>query len=598
VPSSLFHFSYRNDVFSPPDFKLNETSTPWLLFDGQKNACVISPASDFIISVLSGDGETRISSGLNPEVTQLTAGFTHRTIMAFDTGIGAVWDTWGAALKKLYGRRLPASDADPVLKYFGYWTDNGADYYYNYDTARGYARTLLDLRERYKEEQIPLGYVQLDSWWYEKSVYDPEGKPDADHKNKLLPEGQWNRYGGLLEYRADSFLFPEGLHSFQEKIGLPMVTHNRWMDPQSPYHKKYRISGYAATDPAFWNEIMDYLQQSGVVCYEQDWLNFIYNKSPEMIAEVQTGNAFTDGMAAAAKAHGLDLQYCMAMPRFFLQGIKYNNLTTIRTSDDRFEPRKWMPFIFTSQLGHEMGIWPWCDVFKSRETGNMIVSVLSAGAVGTGDSIGREDRTNIMKACRGDGVLVKPDEPLLPIDEDYLQLAKSEHKPLLAYTCTRHSNITTGYLFAFAGAKTATRTFDFQPASEGLKGKLAIYDPESHEVKILQAAGTFSGILPKDDYVYYIMAPVTSAGIAFFGDAGKIAATGKKRIEALQASGRDLFVRVVFAKGEKEVTLCGYADAPVTADKGKVSFDPATHLFTWVLQADRPGNVGAHLKKS
>ena len=350
IPASLFHFSYRNDVFSAPEFSLTETSTPWLFFDKNKNACVISPASDFIVSKMTGDGENRISSGLNEEIKTLPKGFTHSTIMIFDEGIQTAWNTWGNALRKLYNRVRPANDADVVLKTFGYWTDNGADYYYNYDTTKGYENTLLDLRKVYQKENIPLGYMQLDSWWYEKSIYDPDGKPDADHKNKALPKGEWNRYGGLLEYVADPFLFPNGLASFDKKVGLPLVTHNRWIDPQSPYQKKYQISGYAAIDPAFWKDIMRYLKTSGVVCYEQDWLNYIYNKSPEMLADIKVGNEFTDGMANAAKENGLHLQYCMAMPRFFLQGLKYNNLTTIRTSDDRFEPRKWMPFIFTSQF--------------------------------------------------------------------------------------------------------------------------------------------------------------------------------------------------------------------------------------------------------
>ena len=598
IPASLFHFSYRNDVFSAPEFSLTETSTPWLFFDKNKNACVISPTSDFIVSKMTGDGENRISSGLNEEIKNLPKGFTHSTIMIFDEGIQTAWNTWGNALRKLYNRVRPQNDADVVLKTFGYWTDNGADYYYNYDTTKGYENTLLDLRKVYQKENIPLGYMQLDSWWYEKSIYDPDGKPDADHKNKSLPKGEWNRYGGLLEYVADPFLFPNGLASFHKKLGLPLVTHNRWIDPQSPYHKKYKISGYAAVDPHFWNDIMSYLKTSGVVCYEQDWLNYIYNKSPQMLADINVGNEFTDGMAHAAKANGLNLQYCMAMPRFFLQGLKYNNLTTIRTSDDRFEPRKWMPFIFTSQFAFEMGVWPWSDVFKSSETGNMVVSVLSAGAVGTGDAIGKEDKKNIMLACRNDGVLVKPDVPLLPLDEDYLQIADNENKPLLASTFTKHGNITTHYLFAFSDKKTIGKDFNFRPSDLGITGKIVVYNPVNQEFKVMQSTETFSGSIPDKNYVYYILAPVTPTGIAFLGDENKIAATGKKRIAELSSSANNLTVKVLFARGEKEITLCGYSENPPLADKGKLSFDAATHLFKLILSSD--GNekgIEVNLKK-
>ena len=590
LPDSLYTFSYKNNVFAAPQFSLEQTSTPWLLFDGKDNACVISPASDFIVAKLTGDGKTNISSGLNPEIQQFPVHFSHSTILVIDKGIRNTWDVWGKTLRTIYHRHRPANDKGVLLNRFGYWTDNGADYYYNYDTIKGYAGTLLALRKRYKEKGIPLGYLQMDSWWYEKSIYDPDGKPDADHKNPALPLGAWNRYGGLMQYTADPFLFPHGLSTFQKSINLPLITHNRWIDPKSPYHLHYKISGYAAVDTRYWKARMDYLKRSNVICYEQDWLNYIYDKSPQMISTLSVGNAFTDYMANAAQADGIDLQYCMAMPRFFLQGVKYNNLTTIRTSDDRFDQKKWKWFIFTTQFGYEMGIWPWCDVFKSPETGNMIVSVLSAGPVGTGDAMGKEDKRNIMLACRADGVIVKPDVPLLPLDEDYIQLARGEKKPLLAYTYTKHAAVTTGYLFAFADGTISDRQVSFQPSSMGFKGKVVVFDPLQHTVQAMKAPDTFRSMLPKDNYTYYIIAPVTNSGIAFLGDADKIASTGKKRISVIKSIKDQLQVKVLFA-GERKITLQGYFEKPFTADKGLLVLDKTKNLFTLSLKTPIKGNA-------
>jgi hypothetical protein len=63
----MHHYSFKNDVFSPPEFnKLTQTSTPWLFFNNQDEAYVLSPASDFIVSKMSGDGQHMIASGLNP----------------------------------------------------------------------------------------------------------------------------------------------------------------------------------------------------------------------------------------------------------------------------------------------------------------------------------------------------------------------------------------------------------------------------------------------------------------------------------------------------------------------------------------------------
>ncbi|MDE3212067.1 MAG: hypothetical protein KGM98_02440, partial [Bacteroidota bacterium] len=164
IPGDLYHFSYENKEFAAPEFSLTQTSTPWMLFNDKKEACVISPASDFIVSKLTGDGVKNITSGLNPEVQHLPKGFSHQTIMVLGKGIGHSWDIWGGALRAIYHRVRPSNNADLVLKYYGYWTDNGADYYYNYDTTKGYENTLLSLKKHYRQEGIPLGYMQLDSW--------------------------------------------------------------------------------------------------------------------------------------------------------------------------------------------------------------------------------------------------------------------------------------------------------------------------------------------------------------------------------------------------------------------------------------------------
>ena len=142
-PDSLYHFSYYNDHFAAPQFTLNETSTPWLLFDRKNNACIISPASNFMVAKIEGDGIHSITSTINEEITAFPDSFSYSTIMVLDNGIRDSWDNWGTSLRALYHRQYPDRDADTLLKYYGYWKDNGADYYYNYDTTIGYKSTLL-----------------------------------------------------------------------------------------------------------------------------------------------------------------------------------------------------------------------------------------------------------------------------------------------------------------------------------------------------------------------------------------------------------------------------------------------------------------------
>ena len=589
-PKDLHHFSYKNDVFAPRSFALEETATPWLLFDDQMHAVVLSPAANYMIARMRGDGITEIASGLNEGVVNLPAGFTHQTVMAFDVGVNTAWDTWGTALTDLQGKHRPSNDADIGLRYLGYWTDAGAAYWYNYEQGLGYAGTLETLVQRYREEGIPLRYLQLDSWWYSKTLTGPGGE-SLKPRNPDLPAEEWNRYGGLLKYEAHPTVFPGGLAAFQKKVGLPLIAHNRWIDPQSPYHENYAISGIAAVDPKFWQEIMGYTSSANVVTYEQDWLNVIYKYSPALGTTPTAGDAFTDGMARAAQEKGMSLQYCMALPRHFLQSARYGNLTTIRTSGDGFTRSKWDAFLYTSRLASALGIWPWADVFMSTDMDNVLIATLSGGMVGNGDKIGAENRENLLRAVRLDGVIVKPDAPLLPIDAMYASDASamvaadglSSPQPMIASTHTDHGAWRTAYVFAYSRGSEDAKVA-FTPAQVGIAHDVYLYDAQARTARRLAASETFTYDLAPNGTAYFVLAPVSSAGVALFGDDGKFVPDGRKRIPSIVEDRDRLAVTVTFAPQEKAVWLFGYATrrpavTARTGSAGEVTFDQETGRF-------------------
>jgi hypothetical protein len=582
-PAGLHHFSFHESAFAPPRFDLEHNGTPWLLFDDRANAALLSPADDFMVARMEGDGVHEIASGLNEGARDLPAHFSHGTLLAFAPGIRAAWQTWSGAFLALQGRSIPANDADIGLRYLGYWTDNGAVYYYNYDTNFGYAGTLEKLVARYRDEKIPIRYLQLDSWWYEKTLAGTDGRVGRT-KNPKLPAGEWNRYGGLLKYEADPAVLPGGLSGLHQDTGLPLITHNRWIDPASPYHEHYKISGIAAVDPKWWDHIMADIASGGVVCYEQDWLSEIYYHSPEFQTTPGVGAAFADNMARAAREHGLSLQYCMALPRFFLQGAREPNLTTIRVSDDRFKRARWDSFLYVSQLANAVGIWPWVDVFMSTETNNLLLADLSAGMVGIGDAIGHEDRDNLLRVARADGVLVKPDAPLLPLDEVYVAQAEGKKVPMIAWTHSDHGALRTAYVFAYNRQNTDSET-GFTSAAFGLKGNVCVLDTRSGVAQFQPAEKHVTIPLERDGTAYYEVAPVGKSGLAFFGDADKFVSNGRQRIALLKDARGKLTATITFAAGEKSVRVFGYASKvpKITARSGAVgdsSFDAQTGRFS------------------
>lgn len=586
VPAGLKGFSYHEANFAPPSFHLEETATPWLLFDAHDAAAIISPANNFFLAKMSGDGAGLIASGLNSGATNLPAGFTLRSLLTFGNGINATWDLWGRALTDLNGKIRPPNDADIGLRYLGYWTDNGAAYYYNYDPALGYAGTLEALASHYRERGIPIRYLQLDSWWYYKSFRDPDGKI-GKIKNARLPEGEWNRYGGLMQYKAHPAVLPDGLGGFHQKTGLALITHNRWVDPDSPYHKRYKISGVAAVDRGYWDELMGYIQSGGVVCYEQDWLDRIYRYSPDLATVPGLGEAFSDGMAEAAKEHGLSVQYCMGLPRNFLQASHYDNVTTIRTSDDRFGRNHWDKFLYTSRLASALGIWPWADVFYSNETNNLIIATLSAGMVGVGDRIGDENKENLMRAARTDGVLVKPDAPLLPTDATYMAEAADSTAPMVAATYTDQGSRRTVYVFAY-NRRDTNCVAEIRPADWGFSDAAWVYEPAMGRAHEVSPNKPWPIELEKGGAAFLEIAPTGTSHIAFFGDEGKFVGTGRKRISAIDEQWNELTATVAFGAGDESVKLFGYADrAPkVTAQEGQLSaytYDVKTRCFEFTV---------------
>jgi hypothetical protein len=580
LPDLPYKLSYRDTPFSP--YQLNSldqaADSPWLAFDATGTGFLISPAANFAVARMSLASNGSLASGIDAGVASLPAGFTHQTLLVAGSGPNHLFDAWGAAMTTLHNKSRPANDADLTLAKLGYWTDNGAAYYYHFESPLGYAGTLLGVKHEFDQRGIALGYLQLDSWWY------PKG-----------PNARWDDTAdGIFRYRAAPELFPDGLSAFQQQVGLPLVTHARWIDPASPYRGEFTqgFSGNVMTDPRYWANLMSYLQSAGVVTYEQDWLG----AQAQPVYDLSAPEQFMGNMASAAAQRGMTVQYCMPLPRHVLQTVEYGNVTTTRVSDDRFDRNRWDTFLYASRLAGALGVWPWTDVFMSTEQNNLLLATLSAGVVGIGDPLGAEDAANLRRVMRTDAVLVKPDAPLVPTDESVLAEAKASGSagsgsfskpPMVASTFTDHGGMRALYVFAYA-RDSVPQTATFQPSTLGLTGATYVYDVYADAGRLLGAGELFSSSVSSG--FYSVVAPVGASGIAFLGDQGEFVSLGQKRISQLADDGT-LHATIEFAGGEQAVTLHGFAPAaPTVASAGgsidSQSYDPGTQRFSFVVRPD------------
>ena len=597
MPRGLYVLSYRDMPFSPPQFRAARSGSPWLLFDRRRNAAVFSPANHFQLMRLEGDGARRSAAGLFPYLAAVPAGFEFDSLLAGGRGINAAYRLWGHSLTRLQQKRRPGNAADLGLRDLGYWTDNGATYYYRFRPGLGYAGTLLAELRHLRQRQIPVRYLQLDSWWYQKDRLSYDGKllmppsrraPWATGRN--YRPARWNIFGGVWRYIASRTLFPQGLAAFRQQAGLPFITHGRWISQRSPYHQRYRIAGIAPVDARYWDHIAAYLHAAGVVTYEQDWLNFISQYSG-FRRRPGVGKQFFDEMSAAMARQGLTLQYCMPDPNEFLQESRYSNLTTTRVSDDHFIPARWTDFLYVSRLASALGVWPWADVTTSRDPNLILLQTLSAGPVGFGDGIGRERRGVIMQAVRADGRIVKPDAALVPIGADYLDGARGRLRPTIGRTYTLQNGVKTAYVFAFARRPEAAGPVRFRARQIGLRGGMYVYDYFRGQGAWVPAGQSYHGTLEGPDRsAYYVCATPGASGIAFLGDAGQFVGTGRERIAALRQSRSGLSATVLLAPGETQVRLHGWARrrpsvAASGGSAGPVAYNAQTGLFEATLSA-------------
>ena len=383
-PALPYQLGY-NGIFALKTFNTFPPYGPWVFFDAQRNTFVVSPAARFDTTHLTHGVDGSLQIGTDDGA----AAVTNVMLVYAGRGIGATIDGWGHALTMLQGKPPIPNDADAVLERLGYWTDAGATYYYNFDGNLGYPGTLLSIRDEFKAKGVPIAYVQLDSWFY------PKG-----------PKAQWSdNADGIYRYVADADLFPQSLETFQAKLGLPLITHARWIDAASPYRSEYSMAGNIITDPLYWTQTASYLQNAGVIVFEQDWLG------AQADAPVNARDAFLSNMASAMSDRSIAIQYCMPLPRHLLQSTAYQNVRTARVSEDRFNNNRWDEFVYGSQLASAVGLYPWADVFFSTERDNLLIATLSAGPVGVGDALGQVDAATLLQAVRADGVIVKPDLP-------------------------------------------------------------------------------------------------------------------------------------------------------------------------------------------
>ncbi len=403
---------------------------PLAIFDSKMaNTLVLAPQNTFMSGHQTtwkptGSDVPVWGSGFLGTVESIPAGYSMETIMVAGQNVSDTIDKWGKLMRKRYGKTDCYRTTDPSINYLGYYTDNGACYYYHTGEYKNYEEALLDVKKKADSNGIPYNYLQLDSWWY----YKGQG-------------------GGVKNWTARSDIFPRGIHYVVNMTDLPIVAHNRYFSTDTDYAKqnggKYDFiidKGDIAlpNDPTFWRDLLKEARDEwNMIVYEQDWLLTEFGRLKELEMDLGFGKTWLGEMGEAAEELGITIQYCMAWTRHVLQSVMIPAVTQMRVSNDYHPGNENWRIGDSTMLAHALSLAAFKDTFRTLKMEDncafrdpepypaleTYIASVTGGPIGPGDTASSFNKTLIMATCMADGLLLKPTKPTMSLDGTFLQRA-------------------------------------------------------------------------------------------------------------------------------------------------------------------------------
>jgi len=538
---------------------------------------------DQVIAVPRGPDEAArgVRCGWHGDLDAVPAGFASEIAVWGGAGHRTLLERHGALLQRRHATARRGRYADEAVGSLSYWTDNGAAYWYRTEAGRDVPGTLEATLAGLREARVPVGAVELDSWFYPHEILRPIDDPRTD----VPPTG-------ALVWEARPDALPDGVLDLRRRLGdPPLILHGRHFSSRSPYFDRYPAwrDGDRAhpSTPDLFHALLSQARSWGAVQYEQDWLVESFLGVRGLRERPGRARDWQEGLDRAACANGLSLLWCMATPADFLQTLSLRAVGAIRTSGDyRYlvgSESLWCWFLYGNAFARALGLLPFKDVFLSSpgpaaggggdEEGDArsadphaeleaALSALSAGPVGLGDRLDHTDRGIALRTCRDDGVLVKPDVPVAALERCFRRHAHLWPDPLVADTWSDHPAGRWVYALGLHASRAqdpleVTLPLAELPLPEGVADWIA-WDWRAGSLARLGADGHLAYTLPPRDWRLHVLCPVLPGRIAVVGDPGKYATAGDRRIRRIAVSDGGVAFDVLGAPGER-VRVEGWA---------------------------------------
>jgi len=600
-------FTYRHSIFCPPSREIDTTSAPVILYDDDLNCAIISPLDRFLNAAISEEKDGRINCGIQGEIKELPEGYTQSFILYFGKGINKPLEELGNIILNYHDYSRKGQYADLVCSHLGYWTDNGAYYYYKTERGLNYEDTLVAVRKYFDQKDIPIRYFNFDSWWYLKhtnKVFTTIFRPIV----RLMGGGL---YGNTLRWETDPEKFSTDLQTFyEERFKLPITAHNRRWDARSPYLNEFDFITYknhaCPLNIEFWDWLMGHAKNSGIMVYEQDWMKNQIDSMPQLREDITTMEKWLNSMAVAAKKHDINVFYCMQTPAILLYSIKHPNITITRCSGD-YNHRWPLTYRYvhstqTNILIHAFGLNSHPDVFRSRSMEESFIrpfgekypvfkclyQILNAGVVAPGDKKENVNWNLLKKTCRGDGLLYKPDKPLTAND----LMFKKHKKYYICDTYIKRDNLY--WRFVLVSNIWPRRVKETSISAEELgytQEKYVLYDYFKDEMRIVSREQKIPlGELDKYGYKYLIFVPLFPNNMAVIGSTNKFIPCSKKQFTNIKREEKALELTIEELEGAEMPILLFSQSEPIKVkwkDQGELERGKGENKWNYDKKTNR-----------
>jgi hypothetical protein len=586
------------------------TGWPLLLSRDDGRTLLVAPLNAFHEQIIGLNTGT-LRCGWHGDLEAVPAGFTSDLAVLAADGPRSALDAWGRMLLNRAGTIRPGRWPDALGSRPSYWTDNGSAYWYKTEPDLDVAGSIVAAVDDLRNNGVPIGAVQLDSWFYPHA----ELRPFNTDEWEVPPTA-------MVSWEERPDVLPDGIAGLRYRLGNPpLVAHIRHLSVDSAMASDapaWRDAPYAApSSPAAYERWLDQCRTWGVETLEHDWLVEVFFGVRGMRAAPGRAAEWQEGIDAAARERGITLQWCMATPADFAQTTTLTQVTSVRTSGDHgyiaTAGQLWAWFCITNALAGSLGLMPFKDVFRADpevagQNGEpeALLAALSTGPVGLGDRVGRMDPAIALRTCRADGLLVKPHTPIAAIDESLLSGPAFHSVPLVATCTSEHEAGTWTYVVAMHANPTddpvtgeiRLSSLPSPPASGAGFSPIrpqAEQEPIDHVIawnwrtrsaERLSRAATIPVSLGQGDWSFFVLAPLLPSGLAVVGDITKFATAGDARVEvAPTATG----VRLIVKGGGEQVTITGWAETAPSSPEGIIEHSAETGVWSIAVEIPSRG---------